>query len=322
MRVLVTGAGGFVGPYLVDALRARFGDELQLVLTSKDGIHNADVGMIEPLDVVDAQAVEEVVRHAQPDFIVHLAGLAAVPAASANTDLAWQIHLNGSLNIAYSILRHAPQCTLLYVGSGQIYGASARDGTPLTEASLPAPTNAYGATKAAADLAIGALSEEGLRCFRLRPFNHIGPGQSEDFAIPSFAMQIARIEASMHAPTVRVGNLDAERDFLDVRDVADAYALVIAKSSVIPNGTIFNIASGVPYRMRTLLEKLLSLSTVSIGVEEDAARMRPSDTPRFIGDAALARRLLDWSPKYSLDTTLTDVLNHSRASVARSRRLN
>ena len=132
-------------------------------------------------------------------------------------------------------------------------------------------------------------------------------------------MQIARIEAGLQEPVLRVGNLDAERDFLDVRDVTAAYALVIAKSEIVPNGAILNIASGVPHTIRELLDRLLAYSTTAIKIETDPARIRPSDTPRFAGDAGRARDLLGWSPTRLLDATLRDVLDFSRATVRANR---
>ncbi len=315
MRVLVTGAGGFVGPYLIAALRDQFGGELELFATSKDHVPHPSVGTIEALDVCDAVAVEEIVRRLQPDHIFHLAGLAAVPKAAANVDLAWTIHLFGSLYIARAILNNVPNSFLHHVSTGQVYGASALPGLALDETALLAPNNTYSATKASADLALGALAAEGLRCVRLRPFNHIGPGQSEDFVVSSFAMQIARIEAGLQEAVIRVGNLDAERDFLDVRDIATAYALAIKKSGELEAGTVLNIASGRPIRIRDILHRLVELSGVRIAVEQDAARMRPSDIPRFIGDAARARQILGWSPKWDFETTLTDILNDARNRV-------
>ncbi|MDQ8699874.1 GDP-mannose 4,6-dehydratase [Hyphomicrobium sp. LHD-15] len=315
MRVLVTGAGGFVGPYLIAALRDQFGSGLDLVATSKDRVPHPSIGTIEALDVCDAAAVEEIVRRVQPDHIVHLAGLAAIPKAAANVDLAWNIHLFGSLHIARAVLRHVPKSVLHHISTGQVYGASALPGLALDETVLLAPNNTYSATKASADLALGALAAEGLRCIRLRPFNHIGPGQSEDFVVSSFAMQVARIEAGLQEPVMRVGNLDAERDFLDVRDIAAAYALAIKKSGELEAGAVLNIASGRPVRIRDILHRLVKLSGVQIAVEQDAARMRPSDIPRYIGDAARARQILGWSPKWEFETTLTDILNDARNRV-------
>jgi len=278
------------------------------------------LGEIETLDVTDAYAVDRTIMQFRPSHVVHLAGLAAIRAVVANTSVAWQVHLFGTLNIANAILSRVPDCVLLSVGSGQVYGASARSGQPLDEATLLAPTNGYEVTKAAADLAVGALAAQGLRCIRLRPFNHTGPGQTEDFVIPAFAMQIARIEAGQGPSVLRVGNLDAERDFLDVRDVTAAYALAVARSDDVPSGTILNIASGTPRRIRDLLDRLVALSGVAITVEPDPARMRPSDTPRFVGRAELAHRLLGWSPAHPFDETLAAVLEHSRAIVSGSAR--
>jgi nucleoside-diphosphate-sugar epimerase len=185
--------------------------------------------------------------------------------------------------------------------SGQVYGASARSGRPLDEDILLAPTNEYAVTKAAADLAVGALAEQGLRCVRIRPFNHTGPGQSENFLVPSLAMQIARIEAGLQAPVISIGNFEAERDFLDVRDVTAAYAIAVAKSDAVPSGTILNIASGTPRRIRDVLDVLLALSHVAITVKQEPKRMRPSETLRLVGDATRARLLLGWSPEHNED---------------------
>ncbi len=175
-----------------------------------------------------------------------------------------------------------------------------------------APVDDYSVTKAAADLAVGALSFRSLRCIRFRPFNHTGPGQTEDFVIPSFAMQIARIEAGLAAPSIRVGNLDAERDFLDVRDVVAAYALAVKRVSQIPSGAILNLASGAPRRIRDVLDQLISLSSRSIAVEHEASRLRAADLPCIVGDASLAHRTLGWSPRYRFEETLRDILTHCR----------
>ena len=167
------------------------------------------------------------------------------------------MHLHGTLNLAREILRRAPDCWLIHVGSGLVYGESAKAGRALDENALLAPIDEYSATKAAADLALGALSRARLKCIRLRPFNHIGPGQSEAFVVPAFAMQIARIEAGLAPPVIRVGNLDAQRDFLDVRDVANAYALVMKNLERMGSGTVLNIASGIPRRISDILASLV-----------------------------------------------------------------
>jgi GDP-4-dehydro-6-deoxy-D-mannose reductase len=316
IRVLITGANGFVGTHLGTKLRDMFGDRVVIGATSRVAGRHPTLGAIEALDVADAKAVDRAVALFRPSHVIHLAGLAAIGTAIANMSVAWQVHLFGTLNVANSILNQVPDCVLISVSSGQIYGASARSGQPLDETTLLAPTNGYELTKAAADLALGVFAAQGLRCIRMRPFNHTGPGQSEAFAIPSFAMQIARIEAGTQTPILRIGNLNAERDFLDVRDVTNAYALAVAMSGDVPSGTIFNIASGIPRRIGDLLDHLVALSSVDISIELDPARMRPSDTQRFVGDAALVHRLLGWKPERKFDDTLTAVLDDCRARVA------
>lgn len=319
IKILITGANGFVGPHLISTLRRNFGDQVDIYATSRIKADDPVIGTVETLDVTDAHAVDQTVARIRPSHIVHLAGLAALGAVVANTPAAWQVHLFGSLNIANAILQHVPDCVLVYIGSGQVYGASARPGQPLNETSLLAPLNSYAATKAAADIALGALAAQGLRCIRLRPFNHTGPGQTEDFVIPNFAMQIARVEAGKQRPVIRVGNLEAERDFLDVCDVTAAYAQVVGKSDNMASGTILNIASGIPRRIRDVLDRLIALSDTVITVEQDPERMRSSETPWFVGDAGAARHLLGWSPEHSFDDTLANVLAYCRGIVSRSR---
>lgn len=210
-------------------------------------------------------------------------------------------------------MRYAPDCWLMFAGSGMVYGGTARRGEPLDEAAILDPLDEYGVTKAAADLALGALARKGLNCVRFRPFNHTGPGQEPAFAVPTFAMQIARIEAGLQPPMILVGNLEAERDLLDVRDVATAYALAVAGTEGLSPGMILNIASGEPRRIGDLLDKLLAMSRVEISVEPDAERLRSNDIPRMIGNAGAARSCLSWRPAFSLEATLADVLEDCRA---------
>lgn len=319
MRVLITGGTGFVGTYAVRALRETFGDEARLGVTFRDGqaYTQADGTEYFALDVTDKAAVLAVVERWQPTHVLHLAGIAAPGLAGLQPELAWRVHVFGALNLAEAILARVPDCVLLHVGSGLIYGQSAHSGLPLDEYALLAPLDEYGVTKAAADLAIGAWARKGLRSVRLRPFNHTGPGQSEDFVVPAFAMQIARIEAGLEAPVMQVGNLDAARDFLDVRDVARAYVLALAQADAIEAGEIFNIASGIAWRIGDILDQLLAASKADIQVVKDETRMRPSDLPKVVGNAEKARNELGWQPRHAFDTTLGDVLNYSRREVAR-----
>lgn len=294
----------------MNALRDLFPNNLDLIPTGRTA-----VGEMEGLDVTDRRAVDRVIAHHSPTHVIHLAGIAALPAAASDPDATWRVHLDGTLNLARAILAVSPGCHLINAGSGLIYGESAKSGLPLDEDTVPAPLDDYSASKAAADLALGALAHRGLKCIRMRPFNHFGPGQSEHFVATAFATQIAEIEAGRADPLIRVGNLTSARDFLDVRDVAAAYALAAAKSDQIAPGTILNLASGKARRINDLLSALLSRSSVSIRIEEDSSRMRPSDLPYVVGNAQRAKDLLGWSPKHSFDETLNEVLAECRARV-------
>ncbi|RAI37021.1 NAD-dependent epimerase/dehydratase family protein [Rhodoplanes serenus] len=315
MRALVTGAGGFVGPYVCDALRQVVDGSVEIVRTALAANAHAIAGPLLGLDVTDAAAVESLVERQRPDWVVHLAGIAAPAEATADWGRTWSINLTGTLNLAHAILRHAPDCVLLFAGSGQVYGASARSGRPMDERTLLAPIDDYSASKAAADLALGAMADRGLRAIRMRPFNHTGPGQNESFFVPSIAMQIARIEAGLQPPILRVGNLEAERDFLDVRDVANAYALAIRNADTLPPGTVLNVASGRRRRMRDVLERLVASSPATIAIEKDLARLRRSDLPCIVGDPSLSQRLLGWTPCHEFEETLANILTHSREIV-------
>ncbi len=306
-RILVTGASGFVAGHLLPRLRAAFPDT---VLTLCGG----GPGMV-ALDVTDTAAVDALVASVRPDACVHLAAVSAIPAAQGDPDLAWRVNLHGTLALARALLRHAPACAFLFVSSADIYGRAFRSGIALDERAAPAPTNTYGATKAAADLAVGALAAEGLRAVRLRPFNHTGPGQSDSFVVAAFARQVARVAAGLQPPVLQVGALDPFRDFLDVRDVCDAYVACLQRCDALEPGAILNIASGVPRRIGDVLDALQRLAGVQARLETGTALLRPADIPIACGDATLARHLLGWAPRIAWEDTLRDVLADWRTRV-------
>ena len=212
------------------------------------------------------------------------------------------------------MLRLSPQARFINAGSSEVYGRSFNvAGGTVDESALLDPCNPYASTKAAADLVLGQMAEAGLRSVRFRLFNHTGPGQSPNFAVPAFASQIASIERCQGSPVIKVGNLDAKRDFLDVRDVVEAYAAAVGAPDLSP-GVVINIASGVPRRMGDVLDAMLAMSDVEIDIEQDRALMRPSDIPITAGDARRAASLLGWQPSIPWEKTLRDVLDaHRRA---------
>jgi GDP-4-dehydro-6-deoxy-D-mannose reductase len=256
------------------------------------------------------------VRKARPDACVHLAGVTTVADARQDPDRAWHVNLHGTLNLARAILSHAPGCRLIFASSAEIYGRSFEAGRPLDETALLGPMNSYAATKAAADLALGAMASEGLRVVRMRLFNHTGPGQSDDFVLPAFARQIALIEQGRLSPPMRVGGLDSMRDFLDVRDVCAAYVACLRRGGELPPAAVINIASGVPRRIGDILRDLLELAGLRTEIATDAARLRGAEIRSASGDGSRARRLLGWAPEIPWQQTLADVLADWRARAA------
>jgi GDP-4-dehydro-6-deoxy-D-mannose reductase len=302
-RILVTGASGFVAGHLLPRLIAAFPGT---TITATDAA---------TLDVTQPERVNEAIARVRPDACVHLAAVAAVPAARRDPDLAWRVNLHGSLTLAEAILRHAPDCALIYPSSADAYGRSFRVGHALDESAPLSPLNIYGATKAAAELALGAMAGDGLRLVVLRPFNHTGAGQTTEFAVAAFARQVARIEAGLQPPSLRTGALETQRDFLDVRDVCDAYVAAIARASALPSGSIFNIASGVPRRIGGIVDALLDIAGVSATIETDSVLLRPTDIASATGDSSSARAALGWAPRIAWETTLRDVLDDWRVRV-------
>lgn len=310
-RILLLGAGGFVGGHLAGALEDRFGAGAAVTRTGLRG----GAGL-RPLDLRDAPALRDALRDLRPTHVVNLVGIAAPAEARRDPDAAWQAHAVAVERLGRLILQDLPDCWLVHVGSGLAYGRSALDGAPVAETAPLEPMDIYGVTKAAGDLALGALAGEGLRCLRLRPFNHTGPGQSEAFVIPAFAAQIARIEAGRQPPVIRVGNLDAVRDFLDVRDVVAAYADLVAAAGAMAPGRAVNIASGRGRRIGDLLDALCRMARVPVTVEPDPDRQRPSDLPALVGDAGVLAAATGWAPRHGLDETLRATLDDARARLA------
>jgi GDP-4-dehydro-6-deoxy-D-mannose reductase len=315
-RILVTGATGFVGRHLMSRLRHAFPDAT-LLAAERGGAPLCPVAdAYLPIDLQQPESLDALVAQAAPDAVVHLAAQAAVGAAFADPVYTWRVNLLGTLALASSVLKRAPEATFLFISSAEIYGLSFRDIDAALDENAPMrPANPYAASKAACDIALGEMALRGLRCVRMRPSNHTGAGQSDSFVVPAFARQIARIEAGLQEPVMRVGALDRWRDFLDVRDVCDAYVMALRTAPSLPVASVFNIASGHLRRIGDILDALLSRSDAKVEVVEDAARMRPTDVMRTLGNASLARQQLNWSATVPWDDTLDTVLADWRARV-------
>ena len=300
-RLLVTGAAGFVGRHLLPVLHAEFTDAAVVPAT---------------FDLRDEAGMAEQIAAVRPDACIHLAAVSAVSTAQADPATAWDINLHGTLRLARLLAEAAPGCTLLFASTADAYGRSFAAEAPLDESAALNPINVYGATKAAADLALGAMvADERLRVIRARPFNHTGPGQSHAFVVAAFARQIARVAAGLQPPVVQVGALDPVRDFLDVRDVCAAYARCLRYAGEIESGTVLNIASGQGRRIEDVLRQLLAEAHVTVRLEVDAKRLRRSEIACAIGHSGRAAEVLGWAPAIPWAQTLADVLDDWRVRV-------
>ena len=307
---MITGAGGFVGGYLRAALA---------VCDPAPTVVGAGLPGDTPysgFDLTDAAAVDAFVARERPDAIVHLAAQASVGAAQAEAVAqTWAVNLGGTLNLALAVARHVPEAVVLFASSSEVYGRSFGP-TPIDENATPEPANAYARSKLMAEQVLAQVLPAAARLVVARPFNHTGPGQREDFVMPSFAGQIARIEAGLQPPILHVGNLDARRDFLDVRDVAAAYVALLASSLRLPARFTCNIATGSARSLHEMLETLRRLALVPFSVEVDPARLRPSDIPFAAGCPDRLRIETGWVPTIPLDATLSAVLEDARRRVS------
>lgn len=306
MRALVTGADGFVGGWLTRHLEES-GDDVWRAIG--DGPHSG--GQERALDLTDAAAVGDLVAWARPEAVYHLAAVAFGPDASADVGHALDVTVRGTAYLLEAAARRDSPPLVMIPSSAEVYGAPGS--RRLTERAPVAPVNVYGATKAAQETLGLAYHRAGrVPVVVARAFNHIGPGQRESFVVPAFAMQLARIAAGALAPALRVGNLDARRDFTDVRDVVRAYRLLVDARAT---GQPVNVASGRAVAVREVLDALIALSELDVDVTVDPARLRPSDLPVVCGSSALLRRLTGWRPRIPLDRTLRDVWEDARRRV-------
>jgi len=311
VRVLITGAHGFVGRHLTAALRARGHD----VVPADRTVHD-DGGVA--VDVTDPLAVRAAFDLARPDAVAHLAAQASVPASLRDPDETFAVNARGTLHVldaARAAAEDGLRPRVLVASSADVYGAQPREAYPLRETTAPQPRNPYAASKVAAEaLALAYAHSFGVDAVVTRAFNHIGPGQDERFAVAAFARQIARAAAG-GGPLVRVGNLDAARDILGVRDVCEAYALLLEGGG--EPGEIYNVCSGTATAMREILRRLIEIARVPVEVRDDPERMRPADVPVSAGDASKLRAATGWAPRIPLAAALREVYEDALARAAR-----
>lgn len=313
MKVLVTGANGFVGSYLIDELIAN-GHYVYGGAAPGSRLPETAVASWLYFDITHATELEDALARIQPDAIIHLAAQSMVKQSwddPAGTVLTNTI---GTINLLQAVKEVVPAAKVLTIGTGEEYGATGKMGAPLEETMPCLPQNPYAVSKmASGQLALQLAAKDGLRVVHARPFNHFGPGQRKGFVVSDFSAQIAEIERGVQTPVIRVGNLSAQRDFTDVRDVVAAYRVLI--ESQCENG-IYNICSGQPHTMQEILDYLVNQAQVTVNIEVDSARLRPADVPLFVGSANKLREKTGWVPQFSFGESLLDTLNWWRRHVA------
>ncbi|MFN2471687.1 MAG: GDP-mannose 4,6-dehydratase [Gaiellaceae bacterium] len=291
--VLVTGAQGFVGGHLLREL--------------------GNSALATHADVTDPDALARTLGDVQPVAVVHLAALSWVPESWRDPARVWAVNAVGTVNLLEAVRAECAQARVLVVSTGEVYGRA--EVLPTPENSPVSPVSPYAASKAAAEVAALQVRETGLDVVVARPFQHEGPGRDEQFAVGSWTHQIARLEAAGGGELL-VGNLDAERDLTDVRDVCRAYRLLLDPAV---QGGVYNVASGRTVTMRRVVELLVELATVPVDVKPDPERLRPLDLPVLCGDATRLRAATGWRPEIELEQTLRDTLEVARRTVRAER---
>ncbi len=308
--VLVTGAAGFAGRHLVAELAQE--TDWDIVGLSRRKTDFGRRAKSVACDLLDQPLVDRVVLRFRPNLVFHLAAQSYVPKAIADPGTTLTNNILGQVNLFQSLLKLDQRPSVLIASSGEIYGSPDDASIPLDENAPLKPGNPYAVSKATQDL-LGYqyhLSSD-LPVVRVRPFNHAGPGQSDRFVMSGFARQVAEAEAGRTEPTILVGNLDAKRDFLDVRDVVRAYRLIIERGAP---GDAYNVCSGEPTAISWIVERLLNLASIPLSVKQDPARMRPSDTPVVYGNSSKIATLTGWHPRITLEQTIRDTLDYWRAA--------
>lgn len=317
MKLLVTGVTGFVGTHLIEFLLEER-KQLEIFGVVRRGVERealpAGVCKIEA-EIEHAASVDAVFDTVRPDLIVHLAAQSSVQQSWLDPDGTLRTNLHGTLYLLEALRRRRLAPRLLVVGSADEYGATEAP-QPLPETSPLRPTSPYAVSKVAQGyLALQYALSFGIPVVRTRTFPHTGPGRGEMFAESSFAKQLAEIEAGRRLPVIDVGNLDAVRDFSDVRDVVRAYWLLLERGAP---GEVYNVCSGQGVAIRALLERLVALGRSRVELRVDPGRLRPSDIPALVGDPGRLRAATGWVPRYGLDRTLGDLLDDWRRRVARA----
>jgi len=318
LRALITGIAGFTGSHLAELL-LREDYEVYGLIRYRSKLDNIQ-HIIPKLSLVygdlrDSHSIEHLVQDIKPDYVFHLAAQSYVPMSWLAPCDTIETNVNGTINLFESVRKLDKEVKIHFAGSSEEYGLVREDECPIIEEQALLPQSTYAVSKIAGEkLCYQYVKSYGMKIVCTRAFNHSGPRRGEVFVTSNFAKQIAEIE-NRAEPIIHVGNLKAQRDFTDVRDMVRAYLLAI---KLCQYGVPYNICSGRAISIESLLNRLLSLSKVKVDIIEDKDRMRPSDVPLLLGDCTLFQNTTGWERSYSLDDTLEDLLDYWRDNVSKT----
>jgi GDP-4-dehydro-6-deoxy-D-mannose reductase len=318
MRVLITGITGFAGSHLADyILENHPGVEIYGIVRWRSRMENIlhiqDKIALFEADLKDIVSLKKCLEKIKPDRIFHLAAQSFVPTSWLCPAETFAINAIGEINLFEAVLGLKLSPKIQVAGSSEEYGLVNADEIPMKETNPLRPLSPYAVSKVAQDLlAFQYFKSYGLRTVRTRGFNHTGPRRGEVFICSNFAKQIAEIEKKKKEPVIYIGNLEARRDFTDVRDIVRGYWLCLEKGE---DGEVYNVGTGKTYSMKEILDMLLSMSKIKVKVEVDPQRLRPSDVPVLLSDCTKLKELTGWQPKIPIRQSLEDLLNYWRERV-------
>ncbi len=308
-NILIIGASGFVGtniinnPHIKDEVGEGFFKKFNLINSCPS--KNKDFYY---LDLLDLQSIEDIIKEKEPKYIIHLASISFIPSSFEDPKKIIDINYYGTFNLLETLKKYSFKGKLLYVSSGDVYGKFKEDDLPLKETQPLSPKNPYAASKGAAEiLCLQYVNAYSLDIVIARPFNHIGPYQSDLFSVSGFARQCALISLNKKEPVIKTGNINTYRDFLDVRDVIKAYFLLLYKGI---SGETYNVCSGKPLKLSFILEKLISIVGMDIKIETDVQRLRSIDIIKIYGDNSKLKNDTYFKINYDIDLSLLDIYNY------------
>lgn len=312
MKALIIGAAGFVGNYLLQHIHETYDWDIAATKLDNEQI-NCNYADVYNLNIMDMDAILGLLNDIQPDFIFYLAAQSSVSVSWARPDLTVDINIKGCIHLFDALRQASHHSRVLLIGSGEEYGHILPSQTPVSEQTPLTPGNIYAATKACQNM-LGSIYARayGLNIIMVRAFNHIGPRQAPTFVVSDFCRQVALIEDNRLEPVIKVGNLNALRDFTDVRDVVRAYGLLIQTGKP---GETYNIGSGQAIAIQAILDKVLQMSSSVIRVEVDAQKLRPVDVPIIEADISKLQECIPWQPEITLEQTIKETLDYWRLAI-------